>query len=387
MKTEVILLTETISPYRIPVFNEIAQRLGNQFLVLFFGETEKRRQWRIYKEKIKFRYEVLMHFLLQKKGSEPYFLNPTILYKLMKYSPSVIIISGYYNLSSLLAMLYAKFFGRRIVLWCEGNKYERRINYSLLEAYKRWFVRNCTGYIVPGRASFEYLLSLGAKTDKIWIAPNAVDNDYFSQACDKYRETKEAFKKTKGYSEKNILYVGRLIDRKGILDLLKAFQIVSGEQPDLGLLLVGSGKREARYRNFCKTHRIRNVFFAGFVHQEELPLYYAAADVFVLPTHSEPWGLVLNEAMACNLPIISSDVAGAAHDLIINGINGYIFQKGNIQQLVTYLKDILSDDQKRIKMGQASLNIIKDYSPLKCAEGAIQAIKEMRMNKKSSFPL
>lgn len=376
MKTKVILLTETISPYRIPVLNEIAGRLGGQFLVLFFAKTEKRRQWRIYKEKIEFRYEVLMHLLLQRKGSEPYFLNPTILYKLIKYSPGVIITSGYCNLSSLLAILYAKCFSRRLILWCESNKYERRINYPFLEVYKRWFVRNCMGYIVPGKASFEYLLSLGAAIDKIWVAPNAVDNDYFSKASDKYRETKEAFKKTKGYSEKIILYVGRLVDHKGILDLLKAFQILSREQADLCLLLIGNGEGEARYRNFCKTNNIKNVFFIGFVHQEELGAYYAASDVFVLPTQSDPWGLVLNEAMACKLPVISSNVAGAAYDLIINAENGYRYEKGNIKELIETLKKVLNSDRK--PMGARSYEIIQNFSPQRCAAGILEAITHTR---------
>lgn len=372
MQTRIILLTETISPYRIPVFNEIAERLGDEFLVLFFGTSEKRRQWRIHKEKIKFRYAVLMHFLLQGRVSEPYFLNPVILYKLMKYSPSIIIVSGYYNPSSLLAMLYAKCFSKRIILWCEGNRYEERINYPLTWAYKAWFVRNCIGYIVPGKASFEYLLSLGAAAEKIWIAPNAVDNDYFSQACDKYREAKDAFKKTKGYPEKIVLYVGRLVDQKGILDLLMAFQIISAWQSNLGLVLIGNGDGQARYRDFCKTNNMRNIFFEGFAYQEELPAYYAIADVFVLPSRSEPWGLVLNEAMACKLPVICSNVTGAAEDLIINGENGYIYEKGNIEELVECIKKVLNSDRET--MGMKSYAIIQNFSPRRCAAGFLEAI-------------
>jgi glycosyltransferase involved in cell wall biosynthesis len=290
----------------------------------------------------------------------------------MKYSPSIIIISGYYNPSSLLAMLYAKYFRRRIILWCESNRYGQRLNYPLTEAYKRWFVRNCTEYIVPGKASFEYLISLGTKAEKIWIAPNAVDNDYFTQASDKQRETKEIFKQYKGYLNKVILYVGRLVDQKGILDLLKAFQILSREQADLCLLLIGNGEGEARYRNFCKTNNIRNVFFTGFVHQEELPLYYAVADVFVLPSHSDPWGLVLNEAMACKLPVISSNVAGAAGDLIINGENGYIYEEANIEELIGALKKVLNSDGK--SMGMKSYEIIQNFSPARCASGFLEAI-------------
>jgi len=381
MQNKVILLTEIISPYRIPVFNEIAQSLNNRFLVLFFGETEKRRQWKVCKEKIKFHYGILPNILFQKKGLTPYFLNPTILYRLIKYSPEIIILGGYHHPSDLLALLYAKFFKKKIILWCESNKYDWRWNYPLKDYYKKWFIRSCTGYIVPGEASYGYLIALGAQDKKIYLAPNAVDNDYFTWASNKHRQTKEEFKQAKGYPKKLILYVGRLIDQKGILDLLKAFQMISSEDCESGLLLIGSA--ENWYKNFVKTNNIKNVFFEGFILQENLSAYYAASDVFVLPAHSDPWGLVLNEAMACGLPVISSNAAGAACDLIKQGENGYIFQKGNINQLNNYLRDILNDDQKRTSMGEESRKIIQNYSPLKCAQGVIRAIAAIQENPKN----
>jgi glycosyltransferase involved in cell wall biosynthesis len=375
MKTKVIILTEIISPYRIPVFNEIARFLNEQFLVLFFSESEKRRRWRIYKEKIRFRYEVLPNIRYQKKGRSPCFFNPALIYKLIRYSPDIIIIGGYHHFSSFIALCYAKSFKRQIILWCESNKYEQRSQYVLNEAYKRWFIKNCSGYIVPGKASFEYLLSLGAAAQRIKIAPNAVDNGHFMLAATKYRVAKKEFKQSRGYPDRIILYVGRLIEQKGVFDLLQAFQMLSDESPDLGLLIVGSGEREEQYQNFCRINHLRNVFFEGFVQQEELPFYYAISDVFVLPTYSDPWGLVLNEAMACGLPVISSGAAGAAYDLIADNINGYIFKRGDIQQLSNYLRNILNDEQKRIRMGERSLSIIREYSPLKCAQGFIRAIE------------
>jgi glycosyltransferase involved in cell wall biosynthesis len=334
MKTKVIILTETISPYRIPVFNEIAKRLSDQFMVIFMGKSEKRRQWRIYKENIKFRYEVLPNILFQRKGATPYFFNPSILYQLIKYSPETIIVSGYAQPSSFLAMLYAKLFAKRLILWCESNKYDQRFNHQLQEAYKRWFVRNCAEYIVPGKASFEYLTLLGADESKVCIVGNAVDNDFFADACAKNKNSSQAFKQKKGYPEKIILYVGRLVDEKGILDLLKSFQLLirSGHH-QMGLVLIGSGEGEEKYRKFCNDQDIKNIFFEGFLHQEDLPAYYAASDVFVLPTHSEPWGLVINEAMASSLPVVCSDVSGAAYDLIKNAENGYTYKKGNIKEL------------------------------------------------------
>ena len=378
MQARIALLTEIISPYRIPVFNEINQSLTGQFLVLFLGKTEKRRQWKIYREKIDFRYRVLPSILFQNGSSgAPYFLNPTIFYELMRYSPEIIITGGYQHPSYLLAILYARIFKKRIILWCESNKYDLRLCRPWNEFYKRMFVRSCDGYIAPGKASSEYLISLGASAKKIWMAPNAVDNAYFIQSCDRYRQNKDSFKQSKGYPEKLILYVGRLSDQKGIFDLLEAFRIIFAKDPDAGLLLVGSGEQEKQYKDFCLINNLKNVFFEGFIHQEKLPFYYAIADVFVLPTHSDPWGLVLNEAMACGLAVVSSDAAGAAPDLIIQGENGYVFKKGDIRQIVFCLENILGDEQKRTEMGKMSLEIIKNYSPFKCAQGFIRAIREV----------
>jgi glycosyltransferase involved in cell wall biosynthesis len=372
MKAKVVLLTEIISPYRIPVFNEIAKRLSDQFMVFFMGKSEKRRYWKIYREKIRFCYCVLPGILLQGRCSEPYFFNPTVLYKLLKYSPEIIIVSGYSQPSSFLAMLYAKLFAKRLILWCESTGNDQRYNHPLKDAYKRWFVRNCTQYLVPGKASFEYLTLLGAEGPKIYIAANAVDNDFFADACAKNRDRRGEFKQRKGYPEKIILYVGRLIEEKGVLDLLKAFQSLSCNYRNLGLVLIGSGKGEERFRDFCAEQNIKNVFFEGFVHQDELPAYYAAGDVFVLPTHSDTWGLVLNEAMASSLPVVCSDVAGAACDLIKNAENGYIYEKGSIAELTEALNKTL--DSSKESFGAKSYEIIQGYSPEKCASGFLRAI-------------
>ena len=119
------------------------------------------------------------------------FLQPYNFYRLLRYSPDVIIIGSYHDPSSFLAIVYAKLFRRRVILWCESNKYDYRGNFPLKMLYKRWFIDNCNAYVVPGKASFEYLISLGAFAEKIWVAPNAVDNEYFSHSCDKYKDKKK----------------------------------------------------------------------------------------------------------------------------------------------------------------------------------------------------
>ncbi len=374
INNRVALITTIISPYRIPVFNVIARKLEREFKVFFFSEMGKHRSWKIQYEKIKFTYEVLQGFCFGKNKDFPVFFNPLIFKKLKGFNPDVVIIGGYNHPSSILTLFYSRIFGKRLILWCESNKYDSRLYSKWRESYKKWFIRNCTEFIVPGTASFEYLISYGVFPDKIWIAPNAVDNEFFTEECDEVIKNVKDFKRKKGYPERIILYVGRLVDKKGIMDLLKAYSLLTNNKEGIGLVLVGKGKDENKYRRFCKNEKLRSVFFEGFVPQKKIPLYYAVADIFVLPTYSDTWGLVLNEAMACKLPIISTSVAGASYDLVYNGKNGYTYSKGNIKGLFDMLKKMFNED--RIKMGKESFNIIQNFSPEKCALGFIKAIEK-----------
>lgn len=370
------LLTEIISPYRIPVFNVIAKELGEQFKVFFYGKLGKRRSWEIHILRINFRYEMLPGICLQKAGGTPYFVNPTIIYHLWRFNPDVVISGGYNHPSSLLALFYAKLYGKRLILWSESNIFDKRSSSKMKRAYKEWFVKNCTEYVVPGKAAFEYLIDLGAPEEKVWIAPDAVDNYYFTEMSEKAEKRINEFKEKKGYPKKVLLYVGRLIKEKGVLDLLKAFEKISDKKRNLGLVLVGKGGEEENYKNFCAEKNLKNIFFEGFIPQSQLPVYYAAADVFVLPTYSDTWGLVLNEAMACKLPVISSNVAGASFDLIDEGRNGFTFKKGNIDDLVCQILRVLNGNIE--KMGEESFKIIKNYSPKRCAQGFVEVIRQTK---------
>src|SRR5690606_20910096 len=118
-----------------------------------------------------------------------------------------------------------------------------------------------------------------------------------------------------------------------------------------------------------------NVFFEGFSQREELPFFYAVADVFVMPSLWEPWGLVLNEAMSCALPVIASSVAGATSDHVVDGVDGYSCEPANPEQLARKIESILTDDGTRRAMGQNSYKIIQNYTPEACAQGFYNAIE------------
>ena len=163
--------------------------------------------------------------------------------------------------------------------------------------------------------------------------------------------------------------VGRLLRLKGLNSLLDALKKVQQQtESEVSLLLVGDGADENLFRNKCNVEGIRNVIFTRFCHKEELPKMYAAADVFVFPTLGDPYGLVVDEAMACRLPVISTSAAGEIRDRVEEGINGYIVPPGNSHVLAEAMLKLVKNSNLRRHMGSVSAEKIAGHIPEKWAE-------------------
>ena len=373
-KTKAIILTEIISPYRIPPFNCLAEDEDIDLTVFFFAETESRRSWLVEKQKIQFNYQVLWGLQLGKSyQNAPVFLNPDVIYQLWKQQPDVIICGGWHHFTHWLALMYAQMTKTPLLIWSESTLRDERVVSNIKDKLKAWIVNQADGYIVPGKAQKDYLVDLKAREDRIYIAPNAVDSNFFTRETQRYRQQKLVLKEKMGINGCVILYVGRLIDEKGIPELLEAFTKLSGNK-QVTLVIVGDGSQATEYHSYTQQHKLDNVVFAGFQPQSALPQYYGIADIFVFPTRSDTWGLVLNEAMAAGLPIVCSDAAGAAPDLVVNGENGYLVPVGDVEKLSEALQILVEDESLREKMGLHSQEIIADYTPQKMALGLKEAI-------------
>ena len=137
------------------------------------------------------------------------------------------------------------------------------------------------------------------------------------------------------------MYIGQLIKRKGIIQVLKALNYL--RDLEIGLIFVGSGPQEKELKKFCGEKNLNDISFEGFQQQEILPKYYALADVFILPSFEEVWGLVVNEALASGLYVLSSKYAGASYNLIKEGCNGEIFNPNDVAEIVDLIKRIKGD--------------------------------------------
>ena len=376
-KIRVAILTEIMSPYRIPLFNALAKFDDLELYVFFFSKTVPMRQWRIPKEKINFNYKVLRGAITScNHRGHVTFLNLSIISELLKGRHNVIIVGGFQHLTNWLAFIYSCLTRKSLILFSESTLKDMRSGNIIKEWLKRLFVRYSSGYLVPGIPQVQYLLSLGAKRDKIWIAPNSVDSDLFSRALDQRKHDKAHIKQELGVKGEIILYVGRMIDEKGVADLIEVFLVVQRRCPLASLVLVGEGPDRKMYEAKCRRKNISNVIFTGFKEQEELSKYYAIADLFVFPTHTDPWGMVINEAMLAGLPIICSFAAGAADSLIKQGENGFLHKPCDRGAMIDYICCLLNDRNLREVMGTRSKEIISSYTPLNMAVGFRKAIIE-----------
>lgn len=189
---------------------------------------------------------------------------------------------------------------------------------------------------------------------KPWVIPNAVDLSRFGQN----RKIPEF-----GDGRVNILYVGRLSKRKGILYLLKSARRLLGRYANLRLIVVGSGPLEEKAKKFVKKNRLQNVIFEGYVSDTNLPSYFATADIFCAPsTHGESFGIVLLEAMASGLPVVAFANAGYREILGRTPFREFLAEPEDVEGLTRCLEKLVINKSLRRNLGQAGLREVQKYS-------------------------
>jgi glycosyltransferase involved in cell wall biosynthesis len=343
------LLTEIPAPYRIPLFNALSERV--ELRVLFLAERDPRRGfYEPHRDEWRFDHRVLGGPQLQRSGRW-LVLNRGVLRELRRFRPDAVAVGGWNQPAFWLALAYCR--ARRIplLIWIESTARDARSEARALALARAAMVRGASGAYVPGTAAAAYARSLGIEL--VETAPNAIDASIFAQAAvDRSKRDGCTF-----------LYTGRLDPEKGLDTLLEAFREVPGE-----LVLVGGGSDEERLRGLAGD-RVR---FEGPRERDELVAYYRDADVFVLPSRSEPWGMVLNEAAAAGLPLVATEQSGAAHDLIEEGVNGFRVPADDVTVLRARLTRLAEDPALRASAGARSLEVARGFTPEAWAGGVVR---------------
>lgn len=248
-----------------------------------------------------------------------------------EFRPDVLNITGYYDWAQILLMCLAKAEGVKVVLSSESSAADHRRS-PLREALKRWIVNRADAFFCFGTTSVEYLKRLGVPERKITVRNAAVIDD---------RRIREEFLRAGGTARKHspaFIFVGRLAEEKNLKLLLEAYgRAKSRVRSPWGLIFVGDGPMKTEIAGYVEKEKAEGVTLAGGVSWLEVPEWLSLADVLVLPSYSEPWGLVVNEALVCGLPVIVSEKCGCASDLVEEGKNGYLFDPYNADELAAHM--------------------------------------------------
>jgi glycosyltransferase involved in cell wall biosynthesis len=375
---KLLIVTEIIAPYRIPVFNALALRAEVDLHVVFLSENDPTlRQWRVYRDEIKFQYDVLPSWR-RRFGRYNVLLNRGVLSALNKIKPNVVLCGGYNYLASWEAAWWAKLHRVPLLLWSESTASDNRRRHRLVEFMKTRFLNLCRAFVVPGKSSLHYLQELGIGEERIFIAPNAVDVELFAGLTEAARHHDLEVRARHSLPSRYFLYVGRLVRSKGVFELLEAYaQLSDAIRAEVGLVFVGDGADRSELMEQASQIASATIRFSGFVHREGLPEFYGLADALIFPTHSDTWGLVVNEAMSSGLPVIVSNVAGCAADLVQDGWNGFVVQPCDPSQLGDAMKQLMCDSKLRMEMGSRSAQRVEAFSPAAWAEGLVRAVESV----------
>jgi glycosyltransferase involved in cell wall biosynthesis len=248
------------------------------------------------------------------------------------------------------------------------RKWVKKIAYRIM-------LKRFDGFLAVGQRNREYLSYYGVPTEKIFCAPHFVNNEWFAARAKEEPQGRRALRGSWGASDQTLvlLFVGKFRPLKRPADLLRALKFSQERSVDTVAVFVGSGELDQALRTEAKQLGVR-AHFVGFKNQSELPCYYAAADALVLPSESETWGLVVNEAMACGVPAIVSDAVGCAPDLIEEGKTGFIFSVGDCGQLARQVKTLAELKERGHDFRPVLASKLRDYSVEAAVRGTLKAI-------------
>jgi 1,2-diacylglycerol 3-alpha-glucosyltransferase len=289
--------------------------------------------------------------------------------------PDIVAVNGWSVPEARAAAAWGRRHGRRLVLMSE-TKADDHLRPWWKEMIKRQLLRRYDAALVGGRAQADYLASLGYPRERIRHGYDVVDNSYFHTSAREARAEAARLRHGTGLPDRYFLACTRLLARKNVDGLLRAYKLYrqrSGGQ-SWGLVILGSGEEADNLRALAGGLGLDDLQWPGFVQYAKLPLYYGLAGAFVHPAKSEAWGLVVNEAAASRLPILCSRSVGARYELVRDGENGLLFDPFDVEDMAGALAGMANmRDDDRARMGRRSEAIVGDWTPLRFGRELMEA--------------
>lgn len=369
------VVTNILTPYRVPLFEAMAKQVDD-LTVFLMAKQEENRQWDI--GVVPFKTELLngLHFKPPAADISLHW-NYGVIPALRRANPDVLM-SGGFAPANIEAYLYCKAFGKPYVGWGEFTLRDNARSSPVRRFLRRWMISGSAASIASSTEARDAFLHYGAASRSILTSPMPVDVEHIHLKAQAFRLTQPYSELRQRYSQPIIMSVGRLTDRKGFRELLSIYHRVVEKRPEASLLLVGDGQDRPAYEAMVRDQGLRHVHFIGFVSQDVLPSFLSLADVFVFPTLSDTYGAVLAEAMAAELPVVSSIHAAATADLVQEGVNGYtMLPTAHSASADKILKILALTPEDRRQMGRAGYQSVKSTGIRPSAEVMVQFLRSL----------
>ncbi|GBO56722.1 glycosyltransferase, family 4 [Pseudanabaena sp. lw0831] len=290
---------------------------------------------------------------------------------------AVIVYTGYTYASFWIALLAAKLKRKVFIFSTDSSALEPRNKLQLKTWLKKIllpFIFNLADtVIVSSTLGKQMVASLGISGKRITLTPSSVDNAWWTSQSNQVDVKVVREKWNIPETATVLLFCAKLQPWKRPQDVLKAF--IQANVQNSYLVFVGDGSLKVEMEAEANSLKVQDqVKFLGFVNQSQLPLIYCSADLFILPSEYEPFGVVVNEAMLCGLPVIVSDKVGAGYDLVKHDETGFVYPCGDIDKLTTILNKILPNRKKLDSMGLAARERMRSWSPEENIEAIVKAL-------------
>ena len=311
---------------------------------------------------------------------------------LLSTPADVLFVPSYWPAYVFAATLAARSCGIKVVIMAESH-YATGRNDGFMVIVKRLLVKLYSSAMVGGSAQRSFFRYLGMPESHIFDGYDVVDNNYFSIQSDLVRKNDAALRNQYKLPPRYILSLGRFVTKKNLPVLLRAYEIASrhGKINGVHLVFVGSGYQKdvltllasqsglpvydhsGHYSDELIMEKPYGVHFHPFAQIEQTPVYYSLAECFVLPSRSEEWGLVVNEAMACACPVVVSRLVGCSYDLVEQGLTGFRFNPDNADELAWYLEAICEKSDLRNSLAIATRRHVLEWGPERFGRNVIGA--------------
>ncbi len=314
------VLTNILTPYRLPLFEAMRDRV-DEFSVLLMAQREENRQWTM--DAVPFHVEVLPGVHLRPWNADvAIHCNYGVGAALRRLNPDVVLNAGFAP-ANVSAFLYCKLHRRKFVQWAHLSLQDGAQASAIRRHLRHWLVRHADGSIGESSHAREAFIHYGAVPERAITATMPLDVVGIRRRVAEARSRRVNSDRLGRLSKPVLLSIGQIIPRKGYQELFDLYERVLRSHPTASLLIAGDGRDRNRYEEQAQRRGWSNVRFAGFVQANDLPEYFAVSDAFIFHTLYDPFGLVVSEAMAAGIPVVSSVHALATLDLVEEGVTGF----------------------------------------------------------------